>query len=160
MTENMTNEMEGALRAVIESNGAGGLNIGGGATDLVGLVMKLLPRLLQSTEERGDLVELQREGASELLKEVRTLRKQQRGLVRSHKGVLEELRLMRELQATMVSHLARVQIIEMPDDDEHADDDEYLQQPEYAEDLQAPPSIPRRRPPQGPRTRVRRSQRR
>jgi len=160
MTENMTNEMEGALRAVMESNGAAGLNSGGGATDLIGLVMKLLPRLLQSTEERGDLVELQREGASELLKEVRILRKQQRELVRSHKGVLEELRLMRELQSTMVSHLARVQIIEMPDDDAHVDDDEYAQELDYGEDLQAIPSVHRRRSPQGPRTRVRRSQRR
>lgn len=160
MSENMTNEMEGALRAVIESNGAAAMANGGGATDLVGLVMKLLPRLLQSTEERGDLVELQREGATELLSEVRTLRKQQRELVRSHKGVLEELRLMRELQSTMVSHLARVQIIEMPDDDEHVDDDEYSRKHDYSEDLQVTPSIHRRRSPQGPRTRIRRSQRR
>jgi len=139
MNDAMTTGLEGALLAAVDSNGTAGLNGGGGATsDLLSLAIKVLPRLLENSEQREDIVEQQKEGVSILQKEVRVLRRQMREFVQSHKGVLEELHLMRELQSTMVAHLARVQILEMPDDDEIEDEfgelsDEY----DYTEDLVA-----------------------
>lgn len=144
MNDIMTKGLEGALRAAVDSNGSAGSNNGSDApSDLVGLAMKVLPRLLENSEEREGLVELQKESVSVLHKEIRFLRRQLRDLVQSHKGVLEELRLMRELQSTMVAHLARVQIIDMPDDDEDIDDDfdEFSDEFDYTENLVTHPKL-------------------
>lgn len=133
MNEVMAKGLEGALKAAVDSNGAAGSDNGGvAAGDLISLALKVLPKIIQNTEAREDLVELENEGVFALRKEVRFLRRQLRDLVQSQKGVLEELYLMRELQSTMVSHLSRVQIMEMPDDEEI--DDAY----DYADDLIAP----------------------
>ena len=140
MNDVMTKGIEGALLAAVDSNGSGGQSGGAATSDLVSLAIKVLPKLLENSEEREDLVELQKEGVSALRKEVRILRRQMRELVQSHKGVLEELNLMRELQSTMVAHLARVQILEMPEDDEIDDEyDEFSDDYDYAEDLVARP---------------------
>jgi len=139
MNDAMTTGIEGALLAAVDSNGSTKPNGGGGATsDLISLAIKVLPKLLENSAEREELVEQQQQGVSMLQQEVRVLRRQLREFVQSHKGILEELHLMRELQSTMVSHLARVQILDMPDDEEFDDDfdessDEYM----YDDDLVA-----------------------
>lgn len=130
MNDVMANGLEGALKAAVDANGAAGSNNGGGSSgDLVSLALKVLPKLLENREAQEDLGELEKESVFALRKEVRMLRRQLRELVQSQKGVLEELFLMRELQSTMVSHLSRVKILEMPEDEEF--EDEY----DYAEDF-------------------------
>ena len=144
MNEVMTKGLEGALRAAVDSGSSGGPKNGSSVpNDLMGLAVKLLPKLLENAEERENLVELQKEGVSALRKEMLLVRRQLRELVQSHKGILEELCLLRELQSTMVAHLARVQILELPDDEEDIYDDELSDELDYAEELQA--ARPRRR---------------
>jgi hypothetical protein len=136
MNDAMTTGLEGALLAAVDSNGSGGTAGNGAASDLVSLAIKVLPKLLENSEQREDFVEQQKEGVSLLQKEVRVLRRQMREFVQSHKGILEELHLMRELQSTMVAHLARVQILDMPDDTDIDDDyDEFPDEYEYAEEI-------------------------
>lgn len=119
----MTTELENALRTAGESNGSRGRPGDEGApNDLMGLALKLLPRLLENAEEREELIELQKGGFSTLRKQVLLLRRELRDLRQSHAEVLQELRRMRKLQSCMVDHLARVRILELPDDDEPSDE--------------------------------------
>lgn len=130
MNDVIANGLEGALKAAMDANGGAGTNNGGGAPgDLVTLALKVLPKLLENREAREDLAEFDKESVFALRKEVRMLRRQLHEMVQSQKGVLEELFLMRELQSTMVSHLSRVKILEMPEDE--AFEDEY----DYGEDF-------------------------
>jgi hypothetical protein len=134
MNDMMAKGLEGALMAAVNSNGSAGSDNGGGApNDIVSLAAKVLPKLLENSQERENHVDPEHEGIFALRKEVHFLRRQMRELVQSHKGVLEELSLMRELHSAMVSHLARVQILEMPDDEEldYELSDEY----DYGDDL-------------------------
>ncbi|MEJ2458447.1 MAG: hypothetical protein P8Y58_10000 [Novosphingobium sp.] len=138
MNDTIAKGLEGALMAAVESNGgaAGSGNGGAAASDLMSLAAKVLPKLLDNSGDREDQVELEKENVFVLRKEMRLLRRQLRELVESHKAVLEELSLMRELHSAMVSHLARVQILEMPDDEEF--DYEFEEFPDgydYADDL-------------------------
>ncbi|MBT8341963.1 MAG: hypothetical protein HKP58_04865 [Desulfatitalea sp.] len=127
MNDTIAKGLEGALRAAADSKGFTGVeNAGGSANDLIGLAVKVLPKFLENLQAREDLVELETEGVSDLRQEVRLLRRQLRELVKSQKAVIEELSLMRELQSTMVTHLARVQILEMPDEQEFGDEYEYV----------------------------------
>lgn len=133
MNDAIAKGLESALRAAADSDAFAGIENGGGsARDLINLAIKALPKFLEKLEAREDFVELEKEGLSELHKETHLLRRQLRELVKSQKAVIEELSLMRELQSTMVSHLARVQILEMPDDEDI--DDEYG----FVDDLIAP----------------------
>ena len=133
MNETIAKGLEGALKAAAGPNGsAAPENSGGPANDLIGLALKVLPKFLDNLEAREDIVEMEKEGVSELRQEMRLLRRQLCELVLSQKAVIEELSLMRELQSTMVSHLARIQILDMPE--EHDSEDEY----EYADDLIRP----------------------
>jgi hypothetical protein len=121
------------LAASVGSNGATALN-GVGSNELVGLAMKFLPRLLENVQDRDTVAAQQREGLDAMRKHVLLLRRDLRDLMQSHAEALEELRRMRQLQASMVAHLARVQIMELPGDGEDLPDDApdefaHLQQP-------------------------------
>lgn len=127
MNEAISKGLEGALRTVVASNGTGEQVGNGAPNDLLSLVMKVLPTLLENTEEREGLVDLLKENDSALKEELRLLRKEQRLMRREQRKLYEELGLMRELQLVMVDHLARVQILDVPEDDEFAD--------EYSDDI-------------------------
>lgn len=116
MNAEVSKGLERALRAA--ANGAGTAEGSGVPNDPISLLMKLAPALLESTEEREALIELQKESIAELHKELQYVRLQMRALVRSHKRVREQLHLMNELQSALVGHLARVQIIEAPGDED------------------------------------------
>ena len=109
------------LAAAAGSNAAGALN-GAGASDFVGLAMKLVPRLLESAEDRKAIASQQNEGLLAMRKHLLMLRRELRELAQSHTEALEELRRMRHVQASMVAHLARVQIMESPRDEEELGD--------------------------------------
>jgi hypothetical protein len=124
MSEIMTTGLQDALRAAIESKGSNGTN-GGVPNDLMGLAMKLLPQLLEGAKERNQQIEQQKSSASAMRKEVLLLRRDLRDLLQSHLEMIEEVRRLRKLQSSMVAHLARVQIMEFPeDDDEFYDESE------------------------------------
>lgn len=105
-----------SLAAAAGSNGSGALN-GVGANEIMGLAMRFLPRLLENAEERDVIATQQKESFTVLRKQVHALRQDLRDLMQSHTEALEELREMRQLQASVVAHLARVQIMESPRDD-------------------------------------------
>ena len=88
----------------------------------MGLAIKVLPKLLENAEEREDLFELQKGGFSALRKQMLLMRRELRELLDAHSGILKELHRMRELQSAMVTHLARVQILELQDDEEPYDE--------------------------------------
>jgi hypothetical protein len=111
------------LAAAVGSNGTAALN-GAGVNDLMGLAMKFLPRMLQNAEERDTLAAEQKEGLAITRKHVLLLRRELRDLIQSHTEVLEELRHMRKLQASVVAHLARVQIMESPGEEEDLGDED------------------------------------
>lgn len=126
MSDAITTGLQGALRGAIEGNGSAGLNGAGASNDLMNLAIKLLPKLLDGVEDRESLAELQKESHATLRKHVLLLRRQHGDLLQSHMELLEEFRLMRKLQSSLVAHLARVQILDLPDDgdlgDEMSDD--------------------------------------
>ena len=143
MNDAMAKGLEGALKAAVDYNGAAGPDNGNGAgttNDLVNLAIKVLPKLLENSEAREEQVEHESESVFALSKEMRLLRKMLHALVKSHKGILEELALMRELQSALVSQMGRLQILEIPDDEEidYAFDD-YPDAYDYADDLVATP---------------------
>ncbi len=143
MNDAMAKGLEGALKAAVDPDGAAGSDNGNGAgttNDLVSLAIKVLPKLLENSEGREEHVELESEDVLALRKEMRLLRRLLHALVKSHEGILEELALMRELQSTLVSQMGRLQILEVPDDEEidYAFDD-YPDANDYADDLFAPP---------------------
>ena len=121
----MDDSMDGYARlaASVGGNGAAPLN-GGGPNDLVGLAMKFLPRLLENAQDRDAIAAQQKEGYEAMRKQVLLLRRELRDLMQSHAEALEELRRMRKLQASMVAHLARVQIMELPAEDEELGDED------------------------------------
>lgn len=123
MSEIMTSGLQGALRAAVESNGANGSNGGGAPNDLMGLAMKLLPALLDNAQQRDEMLESQKNGAAAMRKEVLLLRRDLRDLLQSHLEMIEEVRRLRKLQTSMVAHLARVQIMEPPEDDDQLYDE-------------------------------------
>ena len=100
----------------------------------------MLPKLLENSEAREEHVELESEDVLALRKEMRLLRKLMHAMLKAHEGILEELALMRELQSTLVSQMARLQILEIPDDEEvdYALDD-YPDPYDYADDLTVSP---------------------
>jgi len=112
------------LADAVGSNGAGALNGAGGANEFMGLAMKFLPRLLENAEDRDVVAAQQKESFSALRKHVLMLRRDLRDLMQSHAEALEELRRMRRLQASVVAHLARVQIMELPRDEEELGDED------------------------------------
>ncbi len=124
--------LENAMQAAIVAKGKGESIIDSLPPELMGLVMRVLPKLLENVSEREDLVEIQKESGAALNEEISAVSRRigklsqaTKAIVETQKGVLEELRLMRELQSTIVGHLARVQIIDMPDDDEFEEVDEH-----------------------------------
>jgi hypothetical protein len=121
MSEIMTSGLQNALRAAVESNGTNGHNAshnGAAPNDLMGLAMKLLPALLDNVQQRDEMAETQKNGAAAMRKEVLLLRRDLRDLLQSHLEMIEEVRRLRKLQSSMVAHLARVQIMEPPEDDD------------------------------------------
>ncbi|MGD8588232.1 MAG: hypothetical protein PVG22_05315 [Chromatiales bacterium] len=125
MNEAVSKGLEGALRTVVAANnGSGGTESGGAPNDLMSLAMKVLPML----QEREDLVEMQKEKDTALRKDLHLMRRQLRELT-------EELRLMREMQLVMVDHLARVQILDVPEED-HFDE-------EFSDEFDEPEDLPK-----------------
>lgn len=116
MNAEISEGLERAMRAAAAAGGQGGTAV----NDPMSLFMQVLPTLLEKWEERQAVGEeeqqQQQEGIEDLRKQVRFVRKQLSALVQSHNGMLEEMRLMRELQSAMVAHLARVQILDLDDD--------------------------------------------
>jgi len=104
------NGLERALRAV--TNGAGSGEAIAGPSDTVSLVVKALPKLLENIAGNEARVERQNEALAELIKELIFVRRQLSALVQSHKRARAQLRQVSALQAMVVDHLARVQIID------------------------------------------------
>jgi len=124
------NMLEGAMRAAITANANGEGKIL--SPELIELVMKVVPKLMQNSSDQEEMLELQKENTSVVQQDINGLSRRvtklahtTKGLYETQKGVLEELRLMRELQSTIVAHLARVEILDIPDDDDMQDYDDF-----------------------------------
>lgn len=124
MNETVKKGLEGALRAAVVSQGEAGNGAAPESGDLVNLIVKALPRFLETMNEREDLSEMWKEDILLLRKEVRLARRQLRELA-------HQMILISEQQATTNAHLARLFIVDPAVDD---DEDDYDEE-DYADDL-------------------------
>lgn len=147
MSTDTTKAMEDALQAAVARMSGGGSNgdasgtTGGMPMEPMGLLMALLPKLLENNDEREDLAEkldeLEKEKFGPLQEQIRGARKQIHRVFKVQELCLAELREMREQQTAIgnaVLHLARqmarVEIMDDISDDSRAsydddDDDDY-----------------------------------
>ena len=122
----MDDVMNGFARLAASNgiNGAGMLNgAGGGANELLGVVMKALPMFMERMEQGSSNTAQQKEAFTALRKQLHALRQdygemtQNLGeLMQSHAEVLKELRQMRKLQASVLQHLSRIRLVEPSSD--------------------------------------------
>jgi hypothetical protein len=169
MSGNTTQAMQDALQAAVSrmSDTNGGAKSAG--ADPIGLIMSVLPKLLENKEEREDIVEklegMEKETFSPLQEQMHGMRKQLHRVFKLQQLLVEELRQMREQQTAVgnaVLHLAeqmaRIQIVdELPYDDDG--DDDMLADGDIYEDLPSAIAVETTRP-SGKRTKRPRPRRR
>jgi hypothetical protein len=173
MSGNTTQAMQDALQAAVsrmsDSNGGGKSPV----ADPIGLIMSVLPKLLENKEEREDIVEklegMEKETFSPLQEQMHGMRKQLHRVFKLLQLVVEEQRQMREQQTAVgnaVLHLAeqmaRIQIVDaLPygDDDDDDDGDDLLADADIYEDLPSAIAVETTRP-SGKRTKRARPRRR
>ena len=160
MSNERTKAMEEALQAAVSRMNKSDGGASGMAADPIGMLMTLLPKLLENNDEREDLVEkldgLEKETFHELKEQLRGLRKQVHRLFKAQQEALEELRDLREQQTAVgqaVLHLAeqmsRLDIVDdIGDEPEEEDfeDEDLLDDPDVYQDLSSAIAADRGRP--------------
>lgn len=173
MSADTSKAMEDALQAAVArmsngSNGEAPTGPGGLPMEPFGLLMALLPKLLENNEEREDLAEkldgLEKDKFEPLHEQIRGARKQIHRVFKQQERILEELQEMREQQTAVgnaVLHLAeqmaRVEIVDDAMDSE--DDDDDIEDSDVYDDLSSAIAADRRGRTQPPSSQRRKRQR-
>jgi len=153
--------MQDALQAAVKRLNSGGSEPQASPPEPFGLLMALLPKLLQDNESDEDVLEklesLQKEDMGPLREQVQMLRKQCHRLLKSQEELLAEMRELKKQQVavnqavlSLARNMERIQLIDDRSAPEEDDADE-----DFARDAEPPSEREARRRIADPRLRRR-----